>query len=64
VTIVVRNPMPVVASDQVARREGNHMALRNIEERLDLHFDAEARLARYKSEGEFIVQIDLPYRKI
>ena len=55
--LVVRNP---VAPPAASGREGNHMALANIEERLALHFDAEARLRAYVSEGEHVVRVRLP----
>jgi two-component system, LytTR family, sensor histidine kinase AlgZ len=56
--LVVRNP---VGPPPAPGREGNHMALANIEERLALHFDAEARLRSYVSEaGEHVVRVRLP----
>jgi two-component system sensor histidine kinase AlgZ len=39
------------------------MALDNIRERLDLHFDAEATLRAYEAGDEFVVQIRMPYRR-
>jgi two-component system sensor histidine kinase AlgZ len=43
-------------------RGGNHMALANIRERLDLHFDLDARLETRSENGRFHVRIVLPYR--
>jgi len=54
----VRNPSP-----QTAVHEGSQMALANIRERLELHFDVEARLRTYIEEGEFVVQIRLPIQR-
>jgi two-component system sensor histidine kinase AlgZ len=56
--MVVRNPC-LKAKDQ---RAGNRMALNNIRERLDLHFDAEATLRAYEAGDEYVVQIRIPYR--
>jgi two-component system sensor histidine kinase AlgZ len=39
---------------------GNGMALANIGERLDLHFDAEARLSTEERAGEFVARVELP----
>ncbi|TCJ14771.1 hypothetical protein EZJ19_09320 [Parasulfuritortus cantonensis] len=56
--LVMRNP----CAAQSRRQGGNRMALNNIRERLDLHFDAEAEMSAYRSGGEFVVQIRMPYR--
>lgn len=40
---------------------GNNMALANIRERLQLHFDAEARLSAKIVDGEYQVHIVIPY---
>ena len=56
--MVVRNPL-LPASPP---RPGNRMALANIRERLDLHFDAEARMTHFTAGGEFVVQIEIPLR--
>ncbi|HEY5762232.1 MAG TPA: histidine kinase [Rhodocyclaceae bacterium] len=45
-----------------AARGGNHMALANIRERLDLHFDLDARLETRSENGRYHVRIVLPYR--
>jgi len=57
--LVVRNPVHHLRE----RRSDNRMALENIRERLDLHFDAEAALRAYESGDEFVVQIRMPYRR-
>ena len=44
------------------RRAGNRMALDNIRERLQLFFDAEARIATSASDGRYRVEIEIPYR--
>jgi len=43
-------------------RAGNRMALANIRERLQLFFDAEARLETSEHDGRFRVEIEIPYR--
>lgn len=57
--LVVRNP----AGGAGERRSGNRMALSNIRERLELHFDADARLTTHEVGGEFIVQVVMPLRR-
>lgn len=47
----------------VAHHQGNRMAVSNIRERLQLHFDAEARLEIHQAQGEYQVHITLPYRQ-
>jgi two-component system sensor histidine kinase AlgZ len=44
------------------RRAGNRMALDNIRERLQLFFDAEARIGTSVSDGRYRVEIEIPYR--
>lgn len=56
--LFVRNPLPPAD----ATTHGHGLALANLRERLDLHYDAEARLRVYESEGEFCVQVRLPIR--
>lgn len=71
--IFVRNPeptalptgyhgLPGVGDASLARRRasGHQIGLANIRERLALHFDAEANLKTYTSNGEFVVQVQLP----
>jgi two-component system, LytTR family, sensor histidine kinase AlgZ len=43
-------------------RAGNRMALENIRERLQLFFDAEARIATIAEAGRYRVEIEIPYR--
>jgi two-component system sensor histidine kinase AlgZ len=43
-------------------RQGNHMALANIRERLQLHFDVEASLNTRIAGGRFEIGIAMPYR--
>jgi len=54
--IILSNPLPKMTRTQT----GNKMALANIEERLQLHFDAEATLATKSENGRFEVRIVLP----
>ncbi|NMG14651.1 sensor histidine kinase [Aromatoleum bremense] len=46
------------AAAEVSR--GNRIALANIEERLALHFDAEAQLRTFQKDARFVVQVRLP----
>lgn len=50
------------APEAAGHREGNHMALENIRERLNLFFDAEARLETRVERGRYRVEIEIPYR--
>jgi len=56
---VLRNPF----SGQSEHLSGNKMALANIRERLQLHFDAEARLKTEVVDNIFEVRIVMPYLK-
>ncbi len=64
--ITLTNPLPTAAkSSQSAshahgNRVGNHMAIDNIKERLQLHFDAEASLKADTHNGIYRVVIVLP----
>lgn len=57
--ILLSNPF----IEQARQTTGNKMALANIKERLQLHFDAEARLSTRAEGGNFEVRITLPYVK-
>ncbi|WP_180682044.1 sensor histidine kinase [Tepidicella baoligensis] len=59
--IFVRNDLPPQPLGAVAG--GNHMALGNIRERLELHFDAEAQLKRHTTEREHVVTVRIPRRR-
>jgi len=48
--------------EEHARRAGNRMAQENIRERLQLFFDAEARLATRTAAGRYVVEVEMPYR--
>ncbi len=56
---VLRNPYSAQGDAHV----GNHMALGNIRERLQLHFDAEASLTSRVSGDTYQVHIIMPYRR-
>jgi two-component system sensor histidine kinase AlgZ len=45
------------------KRAGNRMALDNVRERLQLFFDAEARLETRVDGGRYRIELDLPYRE-
>ncbi len=57
--VLVRLANPFIA-DQ-AQRPGNHMALDNLRERLELFFDAEARMNLRVADGRFEVEIEFPH---
>jgi two-component system sensor histidine kinase AlgZ len=44
-------------------RQGNRIALANIRERLQLHFDVEAELATEVNGPNFAIRMAMPYRK-
>jgi two-component system, LytTR family, sensor histidine kinase AlgZ len=44
------------------QRAGNRMALENIRERLQLFFDAEARITTQAVDGRYRIEIEIPYR--
>lgn len=48
--------------EEHAHRAGNRMALDNIRERLQLFFDAEARIDLRVADGRYVVEIEMPYR--
>jgi len=48
--------------EEHARRAGNRMAQENIRERLQLFFDAEARLSSRVAGGRYLVELEMPYR--
>lgn len=59
VRVDIANPVPQSAP----RRPGNHMALSNVRERLDLTFDVEGQLETSHADGRFRVTVQFPYRK-
>lgn len=59
IQIVVVNPVHVEA----ATPAGNHMALSNIRERLELLYDVEAQLTTVAARGLFEVRVRFPYLK-
>ena len=60
----IDNPYVVNQQGQAeVQRAGNRMALANIRERLQLFFDAEARIATHAEAGRYRVEIEIPYRE-
>lgn len=57
VHLVLTNPYNLINT----RHNGNKMALKNIKERLTLHFDLEASLKSSQSNGQYQVHITLPH---
>jgi len=58
--VLARIDNPYIAEQ--ADRAGNRMALENIRERLQLFFDAEARIETRVADGRYVVEIEMPYR--
>ena len=58
VHVVLTNPY----ADTNMRHQGNKIALKNIKERLALHFDLEASLKSKQGNGEYQVHIVLPHQ--
>lgn len=59
VHLLIKNP----CSTQGHHHQGNKMALKNIKERLTLHFDLEASLKSTLVNGEYEVHIVVPHHK-
>ncbi len=55
--MTLANPLPAESRQTV----GNRMAIANIRERLQLHFDAEASMRSEVSDGRYRVTIRMPY---
>jgi two-component system sensor histidine kinase AlgZ len=55
--MTLANPLPAESRQSV----GNRMAIANIRERLQLHFDAEASMKSEISDGTYRVTIRMPY---
>ena len=60
--LFVRNSLNPLDTTAPAPSGGNHMALGNIRERLQLHFDADAQIKRYHTDREHVVLVRLPLR--
>lgn len=56
----ISNPLPPHAD----KSGGNKMALKNIRERLRLHYDLEAQLRQYEADLRYIVEIVIPTRPL
>jgi two-component system, LytTR family, sensor histidine kinase AlgZ len=56
----ISNPLPPPSN----RASGNKMALKNIRERLRLHYDLEAQLRQYEADQRYIVEIVIPTRPL
>jgi two-component system sensor histidine kinase AlgZ len=61
IEIVVTNALPDPGQSGPEVKVGNHMALQNIRERLALLYDVEAHLSATRKDGNFVVQLQLPY---
>ncbi|WP_045532361.1 sensor histidine kinase [Serpentinimonas raichei] len=61
--LFVRNSLAPASEPATAPSGGNHMALGNIRERLQLHFDADAQIKRYHTDREHVVLVRLPLRR-
>lgn len=58
VIVRIANPLPPAAG---GRRPGNRIAMDNIRQRLQLHFDAEASLRHTVGDGRYEVLLTIPY---
>jgi two-component system sensor histidine kinase AlgZ len=58
-TIKISNPCNSKSSDH----DGNKMALKNIKERLTLHFDLEASIKHRTINNQYTITMRLPYEK-
>ena len=58
--VLARIENPYIEAE--VQRAGNRMALENIRERLQLFFDAEARIAIRATDGRYRVQLEIPYK--
>ena len=56
----ISNPL----SPRPEKTGGNKMALKNIRERLRLHYDLEAQLRQYEEHGQYVVEISIPTRPL
>lgn len=56
----ISNPLPPTPD----KSGGNKMALKNIRERLRLHYDLEAQLVQYQADQRYVVEITLPTRPL
>ncbi|HSI44953.1 MAG TPA: histidine kinase [Methylophilus sp.] len=56
----ISNPL----SPRPEKSGGNKMALKNIGERLRLHYDLEAQLRQYEEQGQYVVEITIPTRPL
>ncbi|HSH86504.1 MAG: sensor histidine kinase [Methylophilus sp.] len=61
-SLVLRISNPL--SQRPEKSGGNKMALKNIGERLRLHYDLEARLRQYEEQGHYVVEITIPTRPL
>jgi two-component system sensor histidine kinase AlgZ len=57
--IVISNPY----HPDYQHHQGNRMALTNIRERLQLHFDVDAELGTEVADGRFFIRMRLPFRR-
>ncbi len=61
-SLVLRISNPL--SSRPEKSGGNKMALKNIRERLRLHYDLEAQLRQYEEQGQYVVEITIPTRPL
>ena len=58
--IRISNPMPSLPE----MSNGNRMAMKNIQERLRLHYDLEAHFRQYTESQHYIVELNIPTRHV
>lgn len=61
IDIIITNPISASANALTHAKDGNHMALENIRQRLHLMYDVEAKLEIKQTANSFEVRVRLPY---
>jgi two-component system sensor histidine kinase AlgZ len=57
--VMITNPIPEV-TNQAQHRKGNRIAMNNVRERLNSHFDGQATLQNFEQRGIYHVKIRMP----
>lgn len=58
-SILITNPIPEI-TNQAQHRKGNRIAMSNVRERLNSHFQGKASLQNYEKLGSYYVMITMP----
>ena len=57
--ILITNPIPEI-TNRSSQRRGNKIAMNNVMERLNSHFEGKAKLEHYEKLGSYHVSIVMP----